>query len=70
VLALPLAALAVACFALSGIVGGLKWTGLAFLLLAGAALYLAYPFPVGALIAVVVTLLSFEWMTRKLLRMA
>jgi len=69
-LVLPLAALSVLCFALSTFLGGLKWTGLALLLLAAAAVYLTYGFPVGVVIAVVVSLLSFEWMTRKLLRLA
>ena len=69
-LALPLAVLSLTCFLLSPYVGGFKWAGLTLLLLAGAAVYLTYPFPVGVVIAVVVSLLSFEWMTRKLMRMA
>ncbi len=69
-MALPLAVLSLTCFLLSPYVGGFKWAGLTLLLLTGAAVYLAYPFPVGVVIAVVVSLLSFEWMTRKLMRMA
>jgi hypothetical protein len=69
-LALPLVVLSVLCFGLSTVIGGLKWTGLALLILAAAAVYLTYPFPVGVVIAVVVSLLSFEWMTRKLMRLA
>jgi hypothetical protein len=69
-LTLPLALTSAAFFVMSMSYSGFKWAGLAMLLAAGAALYLTYPFPVGVVIAVCVSLLSFEWMTRKLMRLA
>ena len=44
---------------------------LALVIIVGVgAVYCRYPFPVGIVVAVVVTLLSIEWMVRKLLRLA
>jgi hypothetical protein len=70
ILVLPLALVSGGLLILGRNSQTLRIVGLFVGLAASAVVYAAYSFPVGIVVAVVATLLSIEWLSRKLLRLA
>lgn len=70
VIALPLVLVALGLMTLGRASQSLRILGLFIGVAAAAAVYAAYSFPVGIVVVVVAVLLSIEWLSRKLLRLA